>query len=99
MYCDILEAQYVGDYKIHLKFANGKHGVADLEKFTKKSGVLAKLRDLEYFKKFSLDPELNALTWENEVDIAPETLYREATGEPLPAWTETLPEEEQQAVA
>ncbi len=99
MYWDILEAQYVSDYKIHLKFANGRHGIADLEKFTQKSGVLAKLRDMDYFKNFSLDPELHVLTWENEVDIAPETLYREATGEPLPAWAETRLEEEQKAVA
>jgi hypothetical protein len=99
MYFDILEAHYIAEYKIYLKFANGKFGVADLEKFTQKSGVFAKLRELDYFKNFHLDPELNVLTWENEVDIAPETLYQEATGEPLPTWTEDLPEKEQQAVA
>jgi hypothetical protein len=99
MYFDIVEAQYIGGYKILLKFANGKTGVADLEKFTQKTGVFAKLKDLAYFKNFTIDLELKVLTWENELDIAPETIYREATGEALPAWAETLPDEEQQAVA
>ena len=47
----------------------------------------------EFFRKFSVNEELGVLTWENEVDIAPETLYAEATGEPLPQWmtNETVP--------
>jgi len=39
----------------------------------------------------SLDPTqlLGVITWNDEFDIAPETLYNDATGEPLPAWMET----------
>jgi len=33
-----------------------------------------------------VDPELGVLTWEGDLDIAPETLYADATGSPLPDW-------------
>jgi hypothetical protein len=33
-----------------------------------------------------VDPELGTLSWYGEVDIAPETLYAEATGRSLPDW-------------
>jgi len=29
------------------------------------------------------------LIWEDEIDIAPETLYAEATGSPLPNWMDS----------
>ncbi|MGQ9922078.1 MAG: DUF2442 domain-containing protein [Desulfobacca sp.] len=96
MYFDILEAEYLGGYKIWLKFADGKTGVADLERFTHKSGVFKKLKDLRYFQNFTLHPELQVLTWENELDIAPETLYQEATGAEPAAWAEIVPAAEQQ---
>jgi hypothetical protein len=37
---------------------------------------------------FTVNHELGTLTWQNEIDIAPETLYSEATGSPLPDWVE-----------
>jgi len=39
-----------------------------------------------------VNKELGVLTWGDEVDVAPETLYAEATGSGLPAWMD--PEEE-----
>lgn len=32
----------------------------------------------------NVHPELGVLTWRGEVDVAPETLYAEATGSGLP---------------
>jgi hypothetical protein len=37
----------------------------------------------------SMNEELGALTWANEVDVAPETLYAEATGSGLSSWMES----------
>lgn len=39
-----------------------------------------------------MNKELGVLTWGDEVDVAPETLYAEATRSGLPAWMD--PEEE-----
>lgn len=33
-----------------------------------------------------MDWELGVLSWGGDIDIAPESLYSRATGEPLPDW-------------
>jgi hypothetical protein len=43
---------------------------------------------MEFFKRFRINEELGTLTWQDEIDIAPETLYAEATHTPLPRWME-----------
>jgi hypothetical protein len=88
MYQDIIEAKYLSDYKIKLLFENGKSGVVDFRKFIEKGGIFSKLRDYDVFKRFEINRETGVITWENDIDIAPETLYSEATGEPLPSWIE-----------
>lgn len=85
---DVISAEYIGEYKIKLTFENGKAGVVNFLPYTRKGGVFAKLKNLEYFKRFEVDRDLGTITWGQEVDIAPETLYSKATGEPLPPWME-----------
>jgi hypothetical protein len=85
---DIVKAKYLRDYKIALTFENGREGVVDLKEFSKIGGVFENFSDLEYFRKFSINDELGVLCWPNGEDIAPETIYSMATGEPLPEWME-----------
>jgi Protein of unknown function (DUF2442) len=86
MYVDIISARYVNDYKIELTFENGRSGIVDFMKFISKGGVFSRLSDLDLFKRFQVNKELGIITWEEEIDVAPEILYSEATGEPLPRW-------------
>jgi hypothetical protein len=88
MYYDVISARYLDGYRLELTFANGRSGVVDCKKYLQKGGVFARLEDLDYFKKVTVNRELGIITWNNEVDIAPETLYSEATKEPLPHWLE-----------
>jgi hypothetical protein len=83
---DVISATYIGGHTIALTFDNGKRGTIDFTKFWKKGGVFAPLQNLEFFKSFSIDKEIGILKWGNDIDVAPETLYSEATGEPLPEW-------------
>ena len=85
---DIIKAVHIGGYKIKLTFDNGEEGVADLEKYSNMGGVFHNFKDVEYFKKFQISEELGVLYWPNGEDIAPETIYSMATGEPLPDWME-----------
>ncbi len=87
-YYDVISAEYVGDYRLKLGFANGKTGIVDFAGYIEKGGIFRKLADLENFKKFEINHELGVITWANEIDIAPETLYCEATQEALPQWVE-----------
>jgi hypothetical protein len=83
---DVVSAVYKGEYKIEVTFEDGVTGVVDFAKYLKQGGVFKKFEDIEFFKNFSVNEELGVLTWGNEVDIAPETLYAEATNSPLPDW-------------
>lgn len=49
------------------------------------TGVLAPLRDPNYFAKVRIDLEAGTITWPNGADMAPEPLYREARAHPLVA--------------
>jgi len=83
---DVIRAEYKGDYKIKVVFENGRRGIVDFSDYPARGGVFAHFADMDYFKKFAINRELGVLTWGNEVDIAPETLYAQGTGESLPAW-------------
>lgn len=86
MYYDAIEAKYIEGYKLEITFENGKRGIIDFKDYSKLGGVFSRFSDLEYFKKFYINQEIGVLCWPDGVDIAPETLYSEATGEPLPSW-------------
>ena len=92
---DLVEAKYINEYTLELIFENSKKGTVDFSSYVKKGGVFGRFSDLSYFKSFSVNQELGVLCWPDGLDIAPETLYHKATGEPLPAW---MTEEKQELV-
>lgn len=69
----IIDAEYVGDYRIRVKFDDGSIKIVDLEPYTKKGGIFEPLKDKSFFKRFFID--LNTICWPNGADIAPERLY------------------------
>jgi len=86
---DVVSAEYCGDYKIEVCFDDGKRGVVDFAKYLDAGGVFERLRDIDLFRRFRINEELGVLTWEGDIDIAPETLYSDATKLPLPDWMES----------
>jgi hypothetical protein len=85
---DVISASYRGGYKIEVTFEDGASGIVDFEKYLKKGGVFNKFKDIDFFKRFSINEELGVLVWGDEIDIAPETLYAKATQSPLPDWVD-----------
>jgi hypothetical protein len=83
---DVVAAEYQGGYRIELTFDDGKKGVVDFTKYLKMGGVFERFRDPDFFRRFQVHTELGVLVWEGGIDIAPESLYAEATGSPLPEW-------------
>lgn len=82
MYWDITSAEYEAEYRIRVRFRDGKSGVVDLKPLIDKGGVFSALREIDAFRAFSIDPEWHVLSWEDgRLDVAPETIYEEATGE------------------
>ena len=70
----VTEAEYVRDYIVHVRFADGVEGDIDLENELE-GEVFEPLKDPAYFRKLAVHPELHTLTWPNGADFAPEFLY------------------------
>ena len=83
---DDVSAIYQGGYLIELEFDDGQRGIVDFSKYLEWRGVFDRFSDLEFFPSFAINKEYGVLTLGDEIDMAPETLYAEATGTPLPEW-------------
>ena len=70
----VIEAHYVRDYVIWLKFKNEVEGEVDF-KDELWGEVFEPLKDQKVFRAFGVHPELHSIVWENEADFASEFLY------------------------
>jgi len=75
----LLEARYINDFNIFLRFSTGESGKVDLKETIYKYETAVPLRDLKVFSQFYLD-SWPTLAWECGFDIAPESLYFMVTG-------------------
>lgn len=74
MFLHVKEAHYKGDYVIWLRFNDGAIGEADL-KDELDGEMFEPLKNIDQFKSFHVDPDLETIVWENGADLAPEFLY------------------------
>jgi hypothetical protein len=72
----VVDAEYRGEYRIHLTFNDGLEGTVDFSAWLH-GPVFEPLKDPGYFQRFFL--EGGTVTWPNGADVAPETLHRRAS--------------------
>ena len=70
----LVEARYVRDYVIWLRFSDGLAGEVDLQNELD-GPVFEPLRQLAVFQCVCLHPELHTIVWPNGADLAPEFLH------------------------
>ncbi|MGD0651016.1 MAG: DUF2442 domain-containing protein [Verrucomicrobiia bacterium] len=80
MYWSVKSAKYLDGYRVAVTFADGQSGVVDLEKHLRQGPVFKRLLNVKVFKQFRINPDFGVICWGDDLDIAPETLYKEATG-------------------
>jgi len=71
----VVEARYVEDFTVHVRFTDGTEGDVDLSKELH-GEIFEPLKDLSYFRQFMANDELHTITWPNGADFAPEFLYK-----------------------
>lgn len=69
----VTRAEYATGYVLSLTFSDGLKADVDFSKWIEKYPFFEQLKDLNYFKNFSLDGW--TVVWPNGADIAPETLH------------------------
>lgn len=73
MLTNVIAARYVSGYTIWLRFSDGAEGEIDLSQELE-GLVFEPLKSVDYFRNFTLHPELRTLVWPNGADFAPEFL-------------------------
>ena len=70
-----IEAYYLENYKIRLRFNDNKEGIVDLENMISSDHrtLFKELSNTESFKRFHV--EKDTVVWENGLDLAPEFLW------------------------
>jgi hypothetical protein len=81
----LVNVQHIEAYILELTFADGVKGQLDFtHRIMGRGGVFRPLEKLDYFKQVTIDPEAKTLIWPNGVDLDPDVLYSQVTGQPLP---------------
>ena len=70
----VIDANYVDNYILHIRFSDGSEGEVDFEQELD-GEIFAPLKDVSYFRKFTVNQELHTVVWQNGADFAPEFLY------------------------
>lgn len=70
----VINARYLGDFKVALNFSDGMEGVFDGRVLLERSGsLLEPLRSESYFQRLFIDA--GALCWPNGLELSPARLY------------------------
>ncbi len=65
---------YLSDYKLLLDFEDGARKLVDLEPHLG-GEIFEPLKDIDYFKTVSVNPDLDTIVWQNNADFSPDFLY------------------------
>jgi hypothetical protein len=72
---EVTSAQYVGQFRIQIRFNNGDEGIVDLADALW-GPMFEPLKDPAVFRRFEVSDVLHTVKWENDADLAPEYLHQ-----------------------
>jgi hypothetical protein len=72
----VINIELKNDYNVFVEFNNGKNGIINFKKILEEDHreTIKELLNKELFKTVKIN--LNTLCWDNEVDFAPDYLYK-----------------------
>ena len=81
---DIIKAEPLDKYNLHLSFEDGVEGIADIGKLIEFTGIFEPLKSKPFFDTVKGNPEWGTIYWENGADLDPDVLYAAITGQSIP---------------
>jgi hypothetical protein len=70
----VREASYATGHKLFVTFDDGVEKLVDLGPHLD-GEIFEPLKDVAYFRRFAVNPDLDTVTWENGADFSPDFLY------------------------
>jgi hypothetical protein len=80
----VVEATYLGGFRLKIRFENDEIRVVDLGDHLD-GPILEPLQDPSYFRRFTVNHDIDPVVWPNDADFSPDFLYEigDALNEPL----------------
>lgn len=75
----IINVKVLVDYRLELTFADGRHGTVDLSRLVGK-GIFSLWNDYNAFREVRIGSS-GELVWGEQIDLCPDALYLQATGQ------------------
>lgn len=79
MFPQLVFAQPIPGYRLRLSYADGTQGTVDLSHLAGK-GIFKQWDENDLFRQVKIDPETNALVWNEMLDLDPDSLYLQIKG-------------------
>lgn len=79
MFPHLLSVQPTTKYKLQLRYDDGTEGVTDVAHLAGR-GVFRQWDEGDLFFQVKIDPETNALVWNEMLDLDPDSLYLQIKG-------------------
>ena len=70
----VTEATYLSGYKLRICFDNGEKKIVDLHPHID-GPIFEPLKDLDFFKSFYVNHDIDTVVWPNNADFSPDFLY------------------------
>ncbi len=70
----VTDASYVSSHKIMVRFEDGSNRLVDLAPYLD-GPVFKPLEDVEFFKRFTVNHDIDTVVWPNDADFSPDFLY------------------------
>lgn len=70
----VIEATYLSGYKLVVRFEDGQEKLVDLASHLD-GPVFEPLKDPQFFRRFTVNPDIDTVTWPNNADFSPDFLY------------------------
>lgn len=71
----IIDVNYIEKYKLKLMFENNEAKEVDLSNYLTGT-IFELLKEIDYFKKVSLNSDIDTIVWPNNADYSPDFLYK-----------------------
>ena len=80
----VTEASYIDGYRLRIRFEDDEVRVVDLSEHLD-GPVFEPLKDLPFFRRFTVNHDIDTVVWPNGADFSPDFLYEigESDSEPV----------------
>ena len=72
---DVTAVEVLDGHRLLLTFEGGERREVDIASIVTFDGVFEPLREIDYFRRVRVEPDLGTITWPSGANLCPDVLY------------------------